>query len=168
MGLLGSREMQISRAVLMKGFGLTVVVILAGCAGMFWLSDKNVAIDKNCRPDGFISAVRAQIQGERFWTDQVKNIDLRLKSSEKQAQLIASINTKLEAALRDSDATLEKLYSKNPALRPSVAQQTAESLREQAGQIESAESDKYLAEVSDKYARSLRACRAQISESLLP
>ena len=166
MGLLGRLEMKINGAALNKGFGIAALVILAGCTGILWLSEKNVAIDKNCRPDGFISAVRAQVQGERFWSDQIENIDLRLKSIDKQAKLIASMNTKLEAASRDSEATLEKIYSKNPALRPSVAQQTADSLREQADQIESTESDKFLAEISAKNTQFLRACRVQISASL--
>ena len=168
MGLRAKFEMKINGAAMSKGLGIAAVVVLAGCTFILWLSEKKVAIDKNCRPDGFISAVRAQVQGERFWSDQIENIDLRLKSSEKQAKLIASTNTKLEAASHDSEATLEKIYSKNPALRPSVAQQTADSLREQVDQIESAESDRVLAEISAKNTQFLRACRVQIAASLHP
>ena len=168
MGLLEKFEMKINGAVLNKGLGIAAVLILISSIGILWLSEKNVAVDKNCRPDGFIAAVRAQIQGERFWSDQIENIDLRLKSSEKQARLIASMNSKLEAASRDSDATIEKIYLKNPALRPSAAQQIADLLREQADQIESAESDKLLAEISAKNIQFLRACRVQIAASLHP
>lgn len=160
--------MSVSQALLNRKIGLAAAVaLLGGTALVFW-PEARVAIDDACKPAGTISLVRSLAQGERFWSRQIENIDSRLITMKRQAEIVAAANVKLEATLRRSEEMLTDLYAKNPALRPSPGTLAAEALREQASDIESAEMQKFMDKAIAKRVHALRTCRNQIAAGLHP
>ncbi len=86
----------------------------------------------------------------------------------RQAEIAASANLKIELIARKGEETLENLYTKNPALRPSPATLAADALREQANDIESAEMQMFIDKAIAKRIQTLSICRNQIAAGLQP
>lgn len=160
--------MTVAQTLLNRKIGLAAAVALLGGTVLAFWPEAGVAIDDACKPAGTISLVRSLAQGERFWSGQIENIDSLLLTMNKQAEIVAAANVKLEATLRNSEKTLKDIYAKNPALRPSPETLAAEALREQASDIESAETQKFIDIAIAKHVRALRMCRDQMAVGLHP
>jgi hypothetical protein len=155
--------MPVFQALLNRKIGLAAAAaLLGGTVFVFW-PEAGVAIDDACKPSGTIPLVRSLVQGERFWSRQIENIDSRLITMKRQAEIAAAANLKLEATLRRSEEMLSDLYAKNPARRPSPGTLAAEALREQASDIESAEMQEFMDKAIAKRGHVLRTCRNQIA-----
>ena len=147
------------------GFGSLCLAALTAVVFAYWPAD-GVVIGKDCKPDGYPAHIKALTQGDRFWANQVDNIDEGERLKARRLSAIASFNSKVEESVKRANKTVEDLYAKRPELRPTAAAQAAESLRERADAIEHAELQVLMDRLSAERSTVLAACRQKIVEAL--
>jgi len=95
---------------------------------------------------GFFNSLREKIQGLSFWQQQLAEakaaLEWELASRERRAAY------ELQVATRNHllDQKMDDIYQRHPSLRPSTAEEYAETLREEADRIEAAELERWLEE----------------------
>jgi hypothetical protein len=127
----------------------TKIKLVAGAMGvilvyLFLSSPDGVAVDRNGDVRGVLNIAREGLQGKRFWTNQVKEINAELQWELSQPRRQVEINRELDKAIREIDRSMEDMYKEFPEMRPSAAERRADSLREKAERIEDAEMARFL------------------------
>lgn len=125
----------------------TILAIAAAATAYLFLSEPGtVVVSANGEISGLANNARETLQGSRFWRDQLKTANKELQDALDAPARDAALRrelTKLEQEIRQES---EDMYRKYPDLRPSPAEQKAESLRDAADRIEQAELDRLIEE----------------------
>lgn len=117
-----------------------VAGLLAGAVMYMYYSIPNkIVVDNNGNIDSLINEIRASMQGNEFWKDQLNRInselDWQLGGPQRQAKLVGEMNQ----IFGEFNQSMEETYRNHPEMRPSAAKRQAEALRERADQIEQQE-----------------------------
>ena len=147
------------------GFGALCVSLLSVTHFAYW-PENEVAIGSECKPQGALSRLQAQAQGDRFWIGQIESIDANERVRKRQAGAIAAANANLEKVSERTEKTMEDLYTKHPALRPKPASVAATALRDRADEIGNAELQESIDKLLAERAAALSACRVKIAEAM--
>ena len=103
-----------------------------------------VSLDSDGEVSGVTNAVRELLQGEKFWSHQVKLIRRDIQIEKNRPARLADFNSSMTELLSDIKNFMEDFYTDFPQTRPSLAEQQAQALREKADAIEQAEIDSML------------------------
>ncbi|MFO1393036.1 MAG: hypothetical protein U1F09_04640 [Steroidobacteraceae bacterium] len=114
--------------------------------------------------DGLVNNGRLLLQGQRFWQDQMREVNEALEWELTEPQRRAEgyrLEAELSAEMRRLDADY---YPQHPELRPTPGELKAQALREMADRIEEREFDRMmeplrLQEIGRPRAFVTRACR---------
>jgi hypothetical protein len=121
-------------------WALVVIAAIATTLSQAALGD--VDLDERCEPDGLAASMYATVSPERFWSNQLKEINEELAAEqrwpEEQERLRREARQVGAEAVAEADRVMEEVYRQYPQLRPSPAQQQAETLRRMADQLEHA------------------------------
>ena len=93
---------------------------------------------------GIANVVRAQLQGNAFWKNQLFEARRALEWAQTDPQRTAMRKERLETLLAQSKLRLEEFDRLHPRSKPSAASEEAERLRDAADGIEQAETDQYI------------------------
>ena len=88
-----------------------------------------------------LNQLKAKIQGEAFWRNQLEQANLELARHLESAQKKKKFDAKISAIEARFQDRTEELYRKYPNMRPTLAEQQANALRAQADDIESRDLD---------------------------
>ena len=129
---------------------ITITTILAAGATFasityLYLSSPNaLVLSKNGEIAGIANVVRAQLQGNAFWKNQLFEARRALEWAQTDPQRTAMRKERLETLLAQSKLRLEEFDRLHPRSKPSAASEEAERLRDAADGIEQAETDQYI------------------------
>jgi hypothetical protein len=119
-------------------WALVVIAAIATTLSQAALGD--VDLDERCEPDGLAASMYATVSPERFWSNQLKEINEELAAEqrwpEEQERLRREARQVGAEAVAEADRVMEEVYRQYPQLRPSPAQQQAETLRRMADQLD--------------------------------
>ena len=118
-------------------------------------SPDGIAVDDKGNIEWVVDKVRASLQGEQFWRDQLSKVDDRIQSGENALIELPQIHSKHLKKRETAESSLEEFYSKHPDARPSETKHKANQLRNQADKLERQEGQKYF----------LRVIKQQIEEN---
>jgi hypothetical protein len=130
---------------------VAVAVIAMALLYLLVSSPGKVVVDTDGSRIGLQNDVRELLQGERFWTDQMRLILHEQAELRLQPERDRRLRAELDKGLQEIHRSTEKFYKDNPAARPSQAELRAEALRDMADRVEDAE--------LSADAHSLRTCR---------
>lgn len=139
---------------------LIATVVGAALVYLFLSSPEGVALDGKGNIKSVFNQVRAGIQGERFWKNQVKEINAELQMWLDQPRHEAEWNSEIDQMDREFNQSMEQFYRENPDMRPSAAERRVENLRMRAERIEMAENDRFF--------RKMRLARIAELRQILP
>ena len=129
---------------------ITITTILAAGATFasityLYLSSPNaLVLSKDGEIAGIANVVRAQLQGNAFWKNQLFEARRALEWAQTDPQRTAMRKERLETLLAQSKLRLEEFDRLHPRSKPSAASEEAERLRDAADGIEQAETDQYI------------------------
>ena len=129
---------------------ITITTILAAGATFasityLYLSSPNaLVLSKDGEIAGIANVVRAQLQGNAFWKNQLFEARRALEWAQTDPQRTAMRKERLETLLAQSKLGLEEFDRLHPRSKPSAASEEAERLRDAADGIEQAETDQYI------------------------
>ena len=157
---------------------LAAVGALIVIVGYLYLSSpgKLVVLDSG-DVDGPTNQARQILQGQRFWENQLFEVNRELDDMLAWPQELAEFDREMERQSveykRDAELEWERFYRENPELRPTAAERKAQALRDRADElmdladdIELAQQDRELEEWRIQYVEELRRIR-QLVESRL-
>jgi hypothetical protein len=107
-----------------------------------------VVVDKEGKIEGLANVARQWIQGARFWSDQIREIDSEISWLRSAPARGAQLRRKLEAIEREGLQMMEDMYREHPELRsapPSASELLVKLLRDKADKIESSMLEEQLA-----------------------
>jgi hypothetical protein len=120
--------------------------VISVATGVYFLesSPEGIVVAADGNVKGYGNLIRSILQGDRFWRGQLtaaqKALVWELSAPERQARWEA----KLEKLGRTISQRQENLYQRKPMARPSVGEERAEALREEAERMEQDEMDQQL------------------------
>jgi len=124
------------KITIIVGSGLLLVILLY----LNYSNPGKVIIDGNGKINGLNNIVREWLQGGVFWENQLKEANIWLKYNydepQRHAKAQNDFQQQIDEGVKEIDETMEEIYQKHPAARPSSAQQQAKALRDQADEIE--------------------------------
>ena len=126
-------------------------------------SPGNVAVTRDGRPNGISNQLRAAIQSDRFWKDQLVKIDAEIEHIIGAPQRQAEVDARMRKHEENAEALMNRLYAEHPNLRPTEAEQKAEILRARADEVEAQEFDELVRQARFRRLADLRHIRSLIA-----
>lgn len=146
------------KAVLLLLFVILVPLLVVG----YWPSGE-LSITHSCEPQGALASFKAHLQGDRFWSSQLRHLDKEVAWTRQLLERRAKAREYNERSARKNNKAMKELYAKYPKLRPSAAEtaakEEAEELRERADAIEQAALAEKEKRVFMKWLAELEKCR---------
>ena len=106
---------------------------------LFFSPPDGVVADHNGKLAGVFNDARALLQGERFWEQQLIEVNNMLSWEIEEPSRRASSEREDEEFWKEIAANNEQLYLEYPDMRPSLVEQQVQQLRDIADNIENEE-----------------------------
>lgn len=119
-------------------------------------SPDEIVVNDSGEAEGVINNIRANVQGGRFWIDQLNLLNADLEWELKEPQRRAEMENEMKQMELEMKKEDEEYYRQNPDLRPSRTEVQAERLRERADEIEMAEFEREMEQMRIENIRRLR------------
>lgn len=119
-------------------------------------SPDEIVVNDSGEVEGILNKIRANVQGGRFWIDQLDLLNADLEWELKEPQRQAEMEKEMRQMELEMKKENEEFYRQNPDLRPSRAEAQAERLRERADEIETTEYDQEMEQMRIENIRRLR------------
>jgi hypothetical protein len=140
-------------------------IALVGCTAWFFLSRPQAEPTADCGPQGRGDAVRARMQGARFWRAELGIAERSIVRDEgwpvqeRKAEGVGdSVLASLNEMVRPWRAHLDSFYAKYPGSRPSTRDSMAAALRDRADSIDHAELTSTIDSLTALHLAALRHC----------
>lgn len=157
-----------------------IIVILISGIFIIYSSPFTVVVNKDCEIEGVINNIRAYVQKEKFWMNQLDKINSSISSLEEFPLSLRELDKKfkeIDQMLEEKDkkrkSEIEQYYIKYPEERPLISQMTAEKLRneseklkERAEEIEWEETLKFLEKENFQKIRNLEELKTIVEKKL--
>lgn len=109
---------------------LTVVVHYLSFTSPGW-----VVVNRNGEIRGLTNKARATLQGNRFWRDQLHEVNREIQGDESGILRNGANERTLDKPVRDTNREMERFFGRYPQFRSSKAELHAEAVRGQVNQI---------------------------------
>jgi len=126
----------------------TYFFVTASFVGYLYVSSPDgIAVDETGKIDWAPNKVRMWLQGERFWRNQLNEVEDRIQCGENALKKLPEIWAMHWEARRIEDADLEEFCRKHPDASPSDTARQASLLRAEADQLERLENQRFVLEI---------------------
>jgi hypothetical protein len=113
-------------------------------------SPGRVVVNAQGEIQGFVNNIRETLQGNDFWKNQIREVELELERELNFPGSLAEMERDTAKMSEEFDQFNEEMYQQYPDLKPSETERQAEILRNRADQIEWAESERLMEELSQQ------------------
>lgn len=127
---------------------------------LYFSSPGLVVVNQNGEIHGLTNKARATLQGEKFWRDQLHEVNRELRWDESGIIRDATNGRTSENTDRDANREMEKFYERYPQFRSSLAELHNEAVRGRVNQV------KWI--IFSGYLDELRRERSQELQIILP
>jgi hypothetical protein len=129
---------------------LLIAILVIISISIFYLystSPNHVVVDETGQTIGIQNKARETLQGNKFWKDQVYQVEKALGFAILAPQRQTQWDQKMQKTQEKTDNLMNEMYAKYPALRP----KPSEMLREAADRKKAEEDEQFLEDLRLKY-----------------
>ena len=116
--------------------GWVALPVAAVVAALLFGGSSTLRVREDGTIEGWLAQLRAGVQGQSFWKDQLEAVDEEITYLEAEPARDAEFQAEIRQWEAEERAQLEAMYREFPELRPSAAERRAEKLRRRADAIE--------------------------------
>jgi hypothetical protein len=145
------------RTALLAAIGM----IFASGMWLFTFTPKALQLSDSCEPNGVLNAIRASVQGQRFWLVQLAAVDAAIDSPRELREARARADSIARPFLAEAQRSFDSLRASIPVQLPE--RRPSEVLRERAESLASAETMEMLDSLLADRAIRFSLCRSQVA-----
>lgn len=156
-----SRRGKIAMASKRTAVFACALAVLAAALWLLTYTPKTLQLSDSCEPKGPTNAIRARIQGQRFWLIQLAAVDAAIDSPRELREARARNDSISRPIIAEADRRLDSVRASLPISLPE--RRPSEVLREVADSLALAETMASIDSLLMDHAMSLSVCRPQVA-----
>jgi hypothetical protein len=144
------KKVEAMRKTAMRSFLVLLTLLTVVVHYLYFSSPGWVVVSKNGEIHGLTNKARATLQGKRFWSNQLHEVNREIHWEDFGLLRNAANERTLEKPSRDANREMEKVFRRYPQFRSSNAELHTEAMRGQVNQIKWIQFNSFLEEMRQK------------------